>query len=60
MSKVVDKAKVQQALNRAAVNAKRGSSEVRAGKFLVRRDKGAGQLGMRRDVASARPGAKKT
>lgn len=59
MSKVVDKAKVQQALDRAARNATRGSSEVRAGKLLVGRDKVTGQFVLRRDATTVRPGGKR-
>ena len=55
MSKVVDIGKVQRALDRAARNAKRGSSEVRAGKILVGRNAASGQFVMRRDKTSVRP-----
>jgi hypothetical protein len=60
MSKVVDKAKVQQALDRAARNAKRGSAEVRAGKLLVGRDSYSGQFVTRgRDKVLVQSSAKK-
>jgi hypothetical protein len=36
MTKVIDVDKVQEALDRAARNAKRGSSEVRAGRLILR------------------------
>jgi hypothetical protein len=36
MTKVIDVEKVQEALDRAARNAKRGSSEVRAGRLVLR------------------------
>jgi hypothetical protein len=49
MSKVVDVDKVQRALNRAARNARHGSSDVRAGKFLVGRSATSGQLTTARD-----------
>jgi hypothetical protein len=55
MSNVVDISKVQRALDRAARNAKRGSSEVRAGKVLVGRDAATGQFVVRRGRTSARP-----
>jgi hypothetical protein len=45
MSKaVVDIAEVQRALDRAARNAKRGPSELRAGRVLVGRGKGNGHV----------------
>ena len=43
MAKVVDIGKVQDALDRAARNARQGSSEVRAGRF-VHRDARDGQF----------------
>jgi hypothetical protein len=53
MSKaVVDIAEVQRALDRAARNAKRGPSEVRAGRVLVGR--GKARLPMRRGKGLAR------
>jgi hypothetical protein len=48
MPKVVDVTEVQQALDRAARKAKRGSSEVRAGKVLVGRHRSAEQWATRR------------
>jgi hypothetical protein len=59
MSKVADKSKLQQALDGAAINAKRGSTELRAGRFVVGRDKVTGRFVMRRDDASVRSGARK-
>lgn len=53
MARVVDVDEVQRALDRAARNATRGSSEVRAGKVLVGRDKPSGHFVMRRDKPSA-------
>jgi hypothetical protein len=49
MSKVVDVSKVQQALDRAARNAQRGSSDVRAGKYLAGRNAESGQYVARRE-----------
>jgi hypothetical protein len=44
MAKVVDVDKVQRALDRAARNARRGSTDVRAGKLLVGRDAANGKF----------------
>ena len=49
MPKVVDVEKVQKALDRVARNAKRGSSELRAGKLLVGRNAADGRFAMRND-----------
>jgi hypothetical protein len=49
MQKVIDVRKVQHALDRAARNAKRGSSDVRAGKYLVGRNAESGRLVTRRE-----------
>ena len=54
MSKVVDIGKVQRALDRAARNAKRGSSEMRAGKVLLGRDAASGQFVAKRGRTSVR------
>jgi hypothetical protein len=59
MSKVVDIGKVQRALDRAARNAKRGSSEMRAGKVLLGRDAASGQFVAKRARTSARPAQEK-
>jgi hypothetical protein len=53
-SKIVDVAEVQRALDRAARNALRGSSDVRAGKVLIGRDKAGGQFAAARDKAPVR------
>lgn len=50
MAKVVDVDKVQRALDRAARNARRGSTDVRAGKFLVERDAANGKLATAREI----------
>jgi hypothetical protein len=54
MSKVVDVDKVQRALDRAARNAQRGSSDVRAGKLLVGRNAAGGQFVTRRKNSATR------
>ena len=54
-SKVVDVDEVQRALDRAARNAQRGSSEVRAGKVLVGRDRASGQFVTAREKVPVRP-----
>ena len=54
MSKAIDVRKVQHALDRAARNAKRGSSDVRAGKFLVGRNAESGQFVSRREGSGSK------
>jgi len=58
MPKVVDTGKVQEALDRAARNAKRGSSAVRAGRFVAQRSAKDGRFATRNDKPSttANPG----
>jgi Flp pilus assembly protein TadG len=56
MPKVIDVSRVQDALDRAARNARRGSSDVRAGKFLVGRDAATGRFAERRDNAPTKQG----
>jgi hypothetical protein len=59
MPKVVNVDKVQRALDRAARNAQRGSSEARAGRFtVVRNSDGRAAVGSKR--LSVREAAKKT
>jgi hypothetical protein len=57
MSKVVDIAKVQRALDRAARNAQSGSSDVRSGKYVAGRHAAGDQL--RREADPARQAKKK-
>ncbi len=59
MSKVVDVSKVQQALDRAARNAQRGSSDVRAGKYLAGRNAASGQFTRARDSTGTHRTSKK-
>ena len=59
MSKVVDVEKVQRALDRAARNAKGGSSELRAGKLLVGRNAADGRFVMRSDKTGVRTAHRK-
>jgi hypothetical protein len=54
MQKIIDVRKVQHALDRAARNAKRGSSDVRAGKFLAGRNAESGQFVTRRESNSGK------
>ena len=59
MPKVVDVDKVQRALDRAARNAQRGASDVRAGKFLVGRNAKTGLFTTARNRTSGRTANKK-
>jgi hypothetical protein len=54
MQKVIDVRKVQHALDRAARNAKRGSSDVRAGKFLIGRNAEGGRFVTRHESNSGK------
>ena len=58
--KVLDVDEVQRARDRAARNARHGSSELRAGKVLVGREKARDLLVRRRAKASVRPADEKT
>jgi hypothetical protein len=55
MGKIIDVDKAQEALNRAARNARSGSTEVRAGRFVMR-DATSGQIA-RSDTKKGKPGA---
>jgi hypothetical protein len=59
MTKVIDVDKVQEALDRAARNAKRGSSEVRAGRLVYRISKDGRIVGANRGLAASALPAKK-
>jgi hypothetical protein len=59
MSKVVDIDRVQRALDRAAHNAQRGSSDVRAGKLLVGRNVTSGPFAPARGRARTHLKSKK-
>lgn len=59
MTKVVDINTVQQALDRAARNAKRGSSEVRAGQFVHRNAKDGGFVTPTGKRSNPKPSARK-
>jgi hypothetical protein len=59
MQKVIDIRKVQHALDRAARNAKRGSSDVRAGKYLVGRNAERSQFATRHESNSGKQARKK-
>ncbi|NJO24286.1 MAG: hypothetical protein HC868_16930 [Sphingomonadales bacterium] len=55
MGKIIDVDKAQEALDRAARNARRGSAEVRAGRFVLK-DTGRGRIVVG-DPKKGKPGA---